>query len=301
LGLARKYLGAIAARGAFIATALGLLLSVAAYIALGATFFEGLLGLDRAYAELLFWGVCSLPLLFNLKRFMRIELLITGLMTVAVVLLLSSLPVSFQAFPLISWHNLLLPFGPILFALAGWTAVEPALASVRGERGHRYRALALGTLSVAAVYLVFAMAFATAGQPVTSDTLSGVLHLASWQIAALLIFGLAAILTSYLPMNLELKNVLHSGLRWPKSWAFSVAIFLPYVLVLAGFDSFLTGVELVGGVFLAAQYIVILQVSRKALQLKGAHLIAVHTVSIIFAVAAVLHIFYFVAPSLGLR
>lgn len=301
LDLARQYLGTIAARGSYIATLLGLALTVTAYLVLGTTFLESLFGFSHAYATLLFWAACSIPLLFNLKRFIRIELLMSVIMSVLAVVLIATVPIRLEAFPLVSWENIFLPFGPILFALAGWTAVEPALAMVRGEKGHRYRALGLGTISVAIVYLLFALAFGSAGQPVTPDTFSGVLHLPSWQVGTLLALGLLAILTSYLPMNLELKNSLRRGLKWPRSAAFTVAIFLPYILVLAGFNSFLTGIELVGGIFLAAQYITILQVSRKALQLEGWHLIAANSVSIIFAVAAVFHIATFIAPGLGLR
>lgn len=301
LELARRHLGPLAARGAYLATMLGLALSVTAYLVLGTTFVTSLTGMPHAYATLLFWVVCSLPLAFRLKRFVGIELVATAAMCLLFLVLVFTLPIRLDAFPLVSWNSWLLPFGPLLFALAGWTAVEPAIGVVRRERGHRIPSLALGTVSVAALYLLFALAFGSAGRPVTSDTLSGVLHLPSWQVGMLLVAGLLAILTSYLPMNLELKNALRRGLHWRRSFAFTVALFLPYILVLAGFNSFLAGIELVGGVFLAAQYVVLLQVSRKALRLRGGHLLAVNLVSAVFALAAVLHVLGFVVPALGLR
>lgn len=301
LELAREHLGPLAARGTFVATILGLALTVTAYLILGTTFVQSLTGMSAGYATLLFWFVCSLPLAFRLKRFIRVELFMTLVMSVLLLLLILTVPIRLSAFPLISWQNLLLPFGPLLFALAGWTAVEPALAAVRRARGHRIPSLALGTVSVALAYLLFALAFGSAGRPVTLDVLSGVMHLPHWQVGALLVVGLFAILTSYLPMNLALKNALRQGLEWKRPLAFTVALFLPYLLVLSGFNNFLTGIELVGGVFLAAQYIAILQVSRKALRLKGWHLLATSVVSILFAIAAILHTASFVAPSLGLR
>lgn len=301
LELARDHLGPVAARGTYVATILGLALTVTAYLVLGTTFVESLTGMAHAYATLLFWALCSIPLAFRLRRFIRAELFMTAIMCVLIILLVLTVPIRLSAFPLISWEHLLLPFGPLLFALAGWTAVEPALAAVRRERGHRIPTLALGTVSVAFLYLLFALAFGSAGHPVTPDTLSGVLHLPQWQVGALLIVGLLAILTSYLPMNLALKNAMRQGLGWKRPQAFTVALFLPYFLVLAGFNSFLTGIELVGGVFLAAQYVAILQVSRKALHLKGAHLIAVNLLSTLFVLAALLHVLSFVAPGMGLR
>lgn len=301
LELASEHLGPVAARGVFVATILGLMLTVTAYLVLGTTFIESLAGFSHEYATLLFWAICSIPLAFRLKRFIRIELAMTAIMSLLLLVLIATIPIRLSAFPLVSWSNLFLPFGPILFALAGWTAVEPALAAVRRAKGHRIPSLALGTVSVAIVYLLFALAFGSAGRPVTPDTLSGILHLPSWQVAALLVVGLFAILTSYLPMNLELKNSLRRGLGWGRPQAFTVALFLPYLLVLAGFNSFLTGIELVGGVFLAAQYIAILQVSRKALALTGWHRFLVDALSVIFAIAGIVHIASFVAPGLGLR
>jgi amino acid permease len=301
LQLAREHLGPTAARATSISTIFGLILTVAAYLVLGTTFIESLFNIPHAYATLLFWAICSLPLVFRLPRFIGIELLLTGLMGAALVALVLTIPVSLSVFPLISWEHILLPFGPILFALAGWTAVEPALAATRGEKGHRIRSLGLGTISVAIAYVLFALVLGSASSPITPDTISGVLHLPFWQLAVLLLFGVAAIVTSYLPMNLELKNAFRRGLHWPRSWAFTVALFLPYVLLLAGFNNFLYGVELVGGIFLATQYIAILQICRKALNLKGRHLLAVNLVSIVFALAAVFHILSFVAPGIGLR
>ncbi len=301
LGLARRHLGPLAARGTYLATIFGLVFAVTAYLVLGATFLTSLTGMSRSTATLLFWVVCSLPLAFRLKRFIRIELIATAAMTLLFAILVLTVPIRLGSFPLFSWGSLLLPFGPILFALAGWTAVEPAIAVVRRERGHRIPSLALGTVSVAALYLLFALAFGSAGRPVTTDTLSGVLYLPHWQVGALLAAGILAILTSYLPMNLALKNAFRSGLHWRRPLAFTVALFLPYLLVLAGFNSFLAGVEIAGGVFLAAQYVGILQVCKRALKLRGWHQVATDLVSVVFGAAAVLHALSFVVPSLGLR
>lgn len=302
LELARRHLGSVAARGTFFATVLGLVLTVTAYVALGATFIESLIPIPHAYATLLFWAICSLPLAFRLKRFIRVELLMTAVMCAALLVLVCTVPISFDALSLVNWPMAMLPFGPLLFALAGWTAVEPALAAVRNERGHRIPTLALGTSTVAILYFLFALALGSTGGDVTPDTLTGVLGvLPSWQVSLLLVAGVFAILTSYLPMNLELKNALRRGLGWRRSNAFTAALFLPYFLVLAGFNSFLAGVELVGGVFIAAQYVAILQVSRKALGLRGWHRRMANAVSVLFAIAAIAHVIGFVAPGLGLR
>lgn len=300
LELARRHLGNGAAKSTFVATILGLLLTLSAYLVLGATFVGGILGLPEQYAILIFWGFCSLPLLFRLKRLMQVELFATGIMAMLIITLVATVPITLSAFPLIDWSKALLAFGPILFALAGWTAIEPAIASVRGQRGYRRIALGWGTSMVAVAYLLFALTMGSAGNPVTTDTISGVLHLPSWQVFALFLFGLAAIVTSYLPMNLEIKNAFRRGLGWPRSWAFTVALFLPYLLVLAGFDTFMGSIELVGGVFLAAQYVAILQVSRRALRLKGWPRFLADAVSALFGAAALLHIAHFVAPALGL-
>lgn len=303
LELARRHLGAVAARGTFVATVLGLTLTITSYLALGTAFVKGLFpAFPDAYATLLFWLACSLPLAFRLKRFIAAELFMTAVMSGALAILVLTVPITFSSFVLADWSQALLPFGPILFALAGWSAVEPAIAAVRGQRGHRIPSLALGTVTVAILYFLFALTLGSAGDTVTPDTFTGVLgSLPSWQTALLLVAGLFAILTSYLPMNLELKNAFRRGLGWRRSSAFTAALFLPYLLVLAGFDSFLSGVELVGGVFVVAQYVAILQVARAALRLRGWHRFAANAVSVLFALAGMIHVIGFVAPGLGLR
>jgi len=300
LELVRVHFSAGAAKATFIATILGLVFTLSAYLVLGSTFAASILGLSIPYALLLFWAACSLPLLLRLRRLVQVELAVTALLGLLIIVLFATVPVSLARFPTGGWAFSLIPFGPILFALAGWTAIEPALAAVRGRRGYRRIALGWGTGLVAVSYVLFALSLGSAGDPVTTDTISGVLHLPGWQVGALFALGLAAIVTSYLPMILEVKNAFRRGLGWPRSWAFPVAVFLPYLLVLAGFDSFLSSLELVGGVFLAAQYVAILQVCRRALRLRGAERIAADIVSAAFALAALLHIAYFVAPYLGL-
>lgn len=303
LELAREYLGYGAAKVTFVATILGIIFTLSAYLVLGATFLSSITDLTDHSAMLIFWALCSAPLLFRFRRLMQVELLVTAVMLAMILLFVLTVPVSdsFTSFVAVNWDNVLLPFGPILFALAGWTAIEPAIAAVGAKRGYRRQAIGIGTVSVAIAYLAFALTLGSASNPVTPDTISGVLHLPGWQVGALMVFGLAAIVTSYLPMNLEIKSAFRRGLGWPRSMAFSVALFLPYLLVLAGFNSFLQSVELVGGVFLATQYVAILQVARKALRLRGREQLAVNLLSALFTLAAIFHVARFVAPALGLN
>ena len=71
-------------------------------------------------------------------------------------------------------------------------------------------------------------------------------------------------------------------------------LFVPLILIWLGFNNFLETVGLVGGVFLAFQYLLIVLVSRKVLALKGFKRIVSDLVILIFALAIVYEIYYFV-------
>ena len=230
---------------------------------------------------------------------MQVEFIVTLMMVGFIFVLVGTTPITLESFPLVDWRYVLLPFGPILFALSGWTSIEPAVDAAKKKKSIRIPGLVFGTLGVALVYLLFSLALGSVGKPVTPDTLSGILHLPVWKISILLLFGLSAIITSYLPMSVEVKNALKDGLKWNTSSAFLFALFLPYLLVLAGFNNFLSSIALVGGVFVAIQYMTLTQIARKALKLEGWRKWLANLVSLFFVLAVVAQAVRFLLPILG--
>jgi len=128
LGLARIYLGEGGFWAGLIAIVLGLLLTLLAYLLLGTQFIHLALPMLRErYAFAAFWAFISIPLFLDNRRAVDLEIFgIIATIVVVFTIFITALPhVVFAGIPAINAKNIFLPFGVILFALAGWTSIEP--------------------------------------------------------------------------------------------------------------------------------------------------------------------------------
>src|SRR5262245_15179767 len=78
VGLSRRYLGVAMERLAFLSIILGLLFTLSIYILLGGRFLARVFPISPELAQIVFWIAVSIPLVFNLRRFVRIELFVTA-------------------------------------------------------------------------------------------------------------------------------------------------------------------------------------------------------------------------------
>ncbi len=299
LGLARRYLGPGGFWAGFVAIVLGLLLTLVAYLILGGQFI--LLAFPAAgpgAAFFIFWFAMALPLLLDDRRVVGLELAGIACTSIIIIFIFASAwpHVTFAGIPAASPADFFLPFGVLLFSLAGWTSVEPAYESRKkyGATADPWRPLAAGTFFVALLYLLFTTGILGSAATVTGDTISGLAAWPFWKRELLAIFGLLAIATVYLPISREIKNALQHDLGLGRGLVRALIILVPLALVGLGLNNFLLVVGLVGGVFLAAQYLLIISVGRRALSLSRAKNFLLDLVALAFIAAAVYGIGTFV-------
>ncbi len=299
LGFAKNYLGTSWFSVGFVAVVAGLILALVIYIILGGRFLRIFIpSLSEQIAAILFWLASVLPLLFKEKKIVFLETL--GALCIAVAIFYIFSGGGWRGFPnALAWdiNDLFLPFGVILFSLAGWTAIEPLyVSSQRGGSSGPYwkQSLALGTIASAALYLVFVFGVLGTAPWVAPDTISGFLGVPGWQKFVLAVLGLFAIWTSYEPIALEIKHALQNDLKWKRVPALVFVAFAPLILVFAGLDDFLKVVGLAGGVFLSLQYLLILLVARRVLRLPGFQNSALSVASLVFILGAIYEVYYFV-------
>jgi hypothetical protein len=229
-----------------------------------------------------------------------VDLELVGIICTSVIIaliFLTALPnVTFAAAPAINMQNLFLPFGAILFALAGWTSIEPAYESRKksGRLSGVWKALAAGTVFAAILYAMFAAGILGTASQITADTASGLATWPFWKKEALAIMGLIAVGTVYLPISREIKNSFEKDLGWNKVASRATIVLMPPLLIALGFDNFLVVVGLVGGLFLSLQYLLIVSVGRRALKLSSVQKFFLDLVSAIFIVAAIYSIYSFI-------
>jgi amino acid permease len=299
LGLARDYLGNIGYFFGVLGVATGLILTLAAYLILGSIFLAAVLPVFGSATFFVFWLAVSFPLLFGDKRASAIEFFgITATSLIIAFIFFSALPSSgfFSATPA-NLKNIFLPFGAILFALAGWTSIERVYDWFRGTNVSPAKisvSIGGGTALIALLYVMFVFGIFGSASVITPDTISGVSGWPVWKSLLLGILGLVAIWTSHLPISLEAKNVIEHDLHWSPAASRAVVFFLPVILVILGLNSFLRIISVVGGVFIGLQYLLIILVGKKILRPSGVYNLLLNFTCVIFAAAAVYEIYYFI-------
>ncbi len=297
LGLVRKEFGVKTQKVAFLAMVGGLMLTLVIYLILGARFL-GLLFPIGSWPAFIFWIIASLPLLFGIKRFAELENFGTVLKAgiIFIIFFAAVNPGALFSAPSFEAGKAFLPFGATLFALAGWTSIEPVMAEVGSEKfGKRAKwLLVLGTSISAALYLFFVMSIFGSANSITPDTISGLTGWPGWRLWAILALGIFATWTAYLSISLEAKNSLEKGSGWKDSSALVLVIFGPLFLLWAGLDNLMGAIGLTGGLFLSAQYIFIILLARKKLKLRGFENFTSAFLMLIFLVGAVYEVYYFV-------
>lgn len=299
LGLAKRYFGVSGFWIGFVAIVLGLLLTLVAYLILGAQFIRlAFPAATPSIALFIFWLLTALPIFVSDRRVVELELIGIACTSAIIILIFASAwpAVTFAGITAINPKNLFLPFGVVLFALAGWTSVEPAYESRRksGVAADPWRALAFGSFAVALLYVMFAAGILGSAPAVTSDTVSGLVGWPIWKKEIIAIFGLLAVATIYLPISREIKNALEKDLGWNRFASRSLILFLPLLFIGLGLNNFLVVVGLVGGLFLSLQYLLIISVGRRALVLSAAKKFLLDLVAAVFIIGAVYEVWTFV-------
>ncbi len=299
LGLAQKYFGKAGFWTGFIAIVLGLLLTLVAYLILGMQFVQlAFPSVSLSAALAVFWLFTILIMFVSDRRIMSLELAgIACTSAIIVFIFVTAWPaVTFGGIPAVNIQGpaaVFVPFSVMLFALAGWTSVEPAYESRKraggGQRAFRgvWFPLVLGTFFVAALYVLFAAGIVGSASMITQNTVSGLVNWPLWKKEIVAIFGLLAVATVYMPISREIKNALERDLRWNKWLSRGMIVFVPLGFVALGLNTFLVVVGLVGGLFVSVQYLLIVAVGRRALALSPARKILLDLVSAVFILAAV--------------
>ncbi|MFH1246439.1 MAG: hypothetical protein V1489_01525 [Candidatus Liptonbacteria bacterium] len=298
-GLVHLYLPKRVLSAAVVSILGGLLLTLVAYIVLGASFVKILFpGISLATAMALMWLAGSLPLLLRLKKMVALEFLGTSAMAaiILVILFFSRSPSALFSGVAFNSSNIFFPFGPLLFALAGWTAIGPMREYERNvgfENHPKFSSIVWGTVAVVVLYGMFVVGIFGSASNIVPDTLSGLAGWPALMIKLLALFGLAAIWTSYIPASEEVRDSLERDFKW-HAGAITFTLFMPILMIVVGLTNFFSVVSLAGGIFLAAQYIFIIFVIKNSLRISLLERLFLDFAAIVFTLGAVYEVCQFV-------
>ncbi len=252
----QKYIGSSGKTiSAFIAL-FSLYSNILAYIIIGGIFlnsiFSKTFGGDEFFYSSIFFIFVSFGIYASLKLINVIELAMVILLFAAV------FGIMFKGIYFVNFNNLLtynisqsfFPFGVILFSM-GALSVIPEFEHIIKKKQHRIKsAIIWGTSIPIIVYLLFIMTIVgVTGQNTTTDALSGLnIAIGNGVVTLGLIFGIIAVVTSYLIMGVDLKEIFCQdyGIGKKKSWA--LACFVPFIIFALGLRDFITVVSFAGSV-----------------------------------------------------
>lgn len=285
-GYAQKYFGPHGRRFAAVITFLSLYSSALAYIILGGVFLNSLFapvfgGNEFIYGIIVFIFT-SFLLYFNLNIFASVEL------WMVVVMLAAMSGIVLKAVPHLELSNfsgfhplqLFLPFGTILFSLSASMAIPDFEHIITKRQGRIREAILYGTVIYSILYIIFIIAvLGVTGGATSEDSLSGLqTAIGDGVVTFGLVFGLLAVLTSYLETGIALKETLHYDYNISKSRAWLWSCSIPLLFFIFGLRDFIQVITYAGSVtggFLGIMIILLFYRAKREGDMKPAYSIEV--------------------------
>ncbi|MBM3204679.1 hypothetical protein FJZ48_01705 [Candidatus Uhrbacteria bacterium] len=225
------------------------------YIILGGAFLSMLghgIGLHQplVFWQLLFWAIGGAIVLSGFKFLATFETIATWFLigSMVVVIGLSTGSWNIRALSYADWSHFFVPFGVFLFSLFGVSVISEIVELSGRNREKAFRAVTIGTLGAALLSWAFGVSLYLAVGRVGRDPFDLISALPSSWSWLLPVFGILAIITSFVTTAEDLKQTFHFDfhLRPRASWL--LALFIPLLLFITQRD-FLSTVDFVGTVF----------------------------------------------------
>ena len=271
VGLARKYLGKWGER---IMTLLVYVLlfgvMVVYIIGEGQTLATLLGGSPFAWSTIFFLTVSAL-IFIGMRTIKTIELVLSfGLLAVVLGITAWSAPhVRFDHFLYADMAQLLFPYGIILFAYHGTTTIPEAHSLLLRRDVTFKRAIVLSGFVTMLVYLLFAFIVVGVTGAETTEIATIGLGRAVGPAIFLLgnLFAVIAMGTSALMVGLSLRDSLRWDYRLPTWSAAALVCGVPFLIFLAGLRQFIVAIDIIGGVFVSFEMLLLLLLYWRAKQL----------------------------------
>ncbi len=255
-GFVGKYINQKSKKFTFLVDIIGSYGSALAYIIIGGLFLHQLVnpyfgGNVFFYSTLLFAGI-SLIVFFDIKLIAGTELVLTSFLILAIGLIAwrGFGYIQLGNYNLLDWKNVFLPYGPIFFAVGGGAAIPEVCRLMAYQKEKIKSVIFWGTFIPAGLMLVFVMVIlGITGRSTSPDTLAGLSAiLTDGVITFSLIFGLLAIITSYIVIAQATEEVYQWDMGLKNKTAWFLACFIPYFLYLIGWTDLIKVISFTGAV-----------------------------------------------------
>ncbi|MFA4873291.1 MAG: aromatic amino acid transport family protein [Patescibacteria group bacterium] len=272
-GYAGLWLGKPAKYVAFVSQALGLVGSSLAYLMVGGSFLAQFIS---SVLPIPFWAGVAIFFLAGAvlvwrgtKSIARAELVMVGIMLCAIVVLgIAALP-SFRSANLAAipftgapWRA----YGVLIFSLWGMSVI-PEVAEVSSRRNLGEVVAGGVILSFLASALFVLIALGVSDGAISADALSSLsMHLGKGVRLFGFGFGVLATFTSYLTLTRVTVDMLRYDFRIGTVVSFISATVIPLILLLMGFNDFITVLAITGAVSLGIEGILVMMIEEHAVR-----------------------------------
>lgn len=278
VGYAKKYLGSKGKSVASLSAIFGLLGSQLAYLIVGGEFLQflsgNLLGKDLFVYIVIFLLIGSLVVLKDSTAIAGFEFLMSVFLILVILLIFfSALPrIQLNNFNEINLSNAFLAYGVILFSLSGVVAIPEAIEYLKKNKSKYHKKInykkiiGIGTLLPHFLYILFIVAtLGIVGNNISESAITSLQSFLGENVVMIgALFGLAAVITSFVTIGATLMKILWYDYRMPKIFSWLTVTVAPLILFVIGFRDFINVIGIVGAIMGGINGILIILIYQKA-------------------------------------
>jgi tyrosine-specific transport protein len=277
-GYAKHYLGQTGKEIASLSFILGFYGALVAYMIgvanFAKIFFGDVFGANSEWLYgLIFWLIACAVIYLGLKWITRWEsVMIFVLLAVIFAVTVVALPKMNLAnlfVPAERWQDLFLPYGVVLFALAGSSSVPVVFLLLRDKGRDLKKIIIIGMLLPLALYLIFVtVVVGVSGVGTTETALGGLVDkLGVWVISFGALFGMLAMGNAFLTLSFTLREMYSFDYNFSRRNSLAVVLGIPLVLYLFGVHDFIYVLALAGSFLGGVEGIIVVLLHYRARKL----------------------------------
>jgi len=270
VGIARRFLGRKG--GIFMSILMYTMLvgTLVVYIIGEGEALKALFGGDSTVWSVTFFIAASVLIYFGLETLKKVELILTGAI-LSVIILIAALsapyfqPVNIRYFDL---AKLFFPYGVLLFAFHGVTFIPEAQKLLQGEQKKFKQAIIISGVITIIAYVLFALAVVgVTGAETTQVATIGLGEvIGSYMLAIGNAFAAMTMATSFMVIGVTVKDSLRIDYGSSNLVATTLACGVPFLIFLFGLRDFIMVIDMVGGVVISLEMIILVFIYWKASQ-----------------------------------
>lgn len=231
--------------------------SLLVYIIVGGNFLNIVLSpfisISSVACSLIFFFIGALAVYFGLRLISGLDLFM-GLFLILIIFLFLFLgfgKIDINNLRTINWSKFFVPYGVILYSLAGMASI-PEIRKIfhKEDRIHYKKAIIWGTLIPGILYFIFMITVVgLTGTNTSQEAIGGLSNVLGNKVIFLgAIFGFLATISSFFALGLSLKETFFCDFKIDRTLAWFLACIVPLILYLLGVYNFITIITILGAI-----------------------------------------------------